>query len=198
MGARSFARRGRRHLRALGRNPVIRLSDRVEALAFLLALLIGLLAIPFAAHVENRTYQAHIHVVAEQARTRHAVQAVVLQGSMGMPTDFDTPLSVLVQWHDGANLRTEQVVSPGTVETGAPLTIWVDATGRVVAAPLTPLDVEISAVGFGWAVWVLIAVGSGLAALGVRLWLDRTRVCAWERALLLLAHNDDGWANRRA
>jgi hypothetical protein len=198
MGVRSFAQRSGWQLRALGRNPIIRVSDRLEAVAFLTVLMVSLLAIPFAARVEDQTYRSHLYIAAEQAHSRHSIEAVVLQGSLGMPTDFDTPPSVLVQWHEGARLRTEEVTSPGTVETGAPLTIWIDETGRVVAPPLTPNDIKISAISVGWTVWILIVVFTGLGALGVRLWLDRFRAHAWESALRVLAHNDDGWANRRA
>jgi hypothetical protein len=198
VSVQSFAPRVRFALRALGRNPVVRGSDRVEALVVLAVLIIGIFAIPFAAHVEDQTYRSHLPIAAEQARSRHSVPAVVVQGSVGMPTDFDTPLSVRVQWHEGATLRTEDVISPGTVETGAPMTIWLDTAGKVVPAPLTPTDIKISAVSVGWTVWVLIAVFSGLAAVGVRVSLDRHRARAWDRALRLMAHNDDGWANRRA
>jgi hypothetical protein len=37
---------------------------------------------------------------------------------------------------------------------------------------------------------------SVLSALAFRRALDRVRARAWERELLVLAHNDDGWANR--
>ena len=198
MTGRSFAGRVRWWVGALGRNPVVRRSDRIEALAILTVLVLGILAIPFAAHVEDQTYRSHVHLAAEQSQTRHPVQAVVLEGSTGMPTDFDAPVSVRVQWHEGARMRTEEIVSPGVVATGAPLTVWLDTAGRVVAAPLTPTDVRISAISVGWTVWVMITIAGALAAVGVRLRLDRHRAGAWDRALALLAHNDDGWANRRA
>ncbi|BBZ25999.1 membrane protein [Mycolicibacterium madagascariense] len=198
MTGRPFASRVRWWLGACGGNPIVRRSDRVEALVVLAALVLAILAVPFAAHVEDSTYRSHLHLVAEQEATRHSVQAVVLQGSTGMPTDFDAPVTVPVQWHEGNRVRTEEVVSPGVVATGAPLTVWLDTAGRVVPAPLTPTDVRVSAISVGWTVWVLIVIAGGLAAVGVRWRLDRHRATAWDRALALLAHNDDGWANRRA
>lgn len=198
MTGRPFAGRVRWWIGALGRNSVGRRSDRIEALAVLTALALAVLAIPFAVHVEDATYRSHVHLAAEQAQTRHPVHAVVLEGSTGMPTDFDAPVSVLAQWHEGNRVRTEEIVSPGVVATGASLTVWVDTAGRVVTAPLTTTDVRVSAISVGWTVWVMVAIAGGLAAVGLRLRLDRHRARAWERALALLAHNDDGWANRRA
>jgi hypothetical protein len=198
MDVQSFALRCRWPLRALERNPLIRVSDRLEALAFLAVLAMIVLAIPFAASVEAKTYDSTLHTAEEQAQGRHSVHAVVVQGSVGLPTDFDTSLYVQAQWHEGTRLRTEQVVSPSTVKAGDPLTLWLDQTGRVVPAPLTPSDAKVSAVTFAWTVWVLIVVFSGILALGIRLGLDRSRARAWERELQVLAHNDDGWANRRS
>jgi hypothetical protein len=185
-------------LRALERNPLVRVSDRLEALTFVAVLMLVVLAIPMAAQIKADTYDSTLHRANEQAQSRHSVQAVVVQGSMGLPTDFDTPLYVTAQWHDGSRLRTETVASPATVKAGEPLTLWVDTTGRVVPAPLTPTDAEVSAITFASTAWVLIAVFSGLLALAVRFGLDRSRARAWERELQLLAHNDDGWANRHS
>ena len=198
MDVQSFALRCRWPLRALERNPLIRLSDRLEALAFLAVLAVVLMAIPFASSVQAMTYDSTLHTVEEQTQTRHSIHAVVVQGSVGLPTDFDTSLYVQAQWHEGTRLRTEQVVSPATVKTGDPLTLWLDQTGRVVPAPLTRSDAKVSAVTLAWTVWVLIAVASAVLALCVRWWLDRSRARAWERELQVLAHNDDGWANRRS
>lgn len=63
-------------------------------------------------------------------------------------------------------------------------------------APLTAADASINANGVGWAVWLLVAVGSLLTGLGIRRLLDRVRIRGWYRALHLLVLGDDGWANR--
>lgn len=195
MSTNSFALHCRWLTRALGRNPLVRASDRFEALVVLAVIVVGLLAIPLAGRFEARSYAEGLRIVEEQTKTRHTVEAVVVRSNV--PTDFDSPLSVLVQWQEGQHLRTEEVVSSATVKPGGPLTIWLDDAGKVVAAPLTPLDARITAVSTGWTLWALSVIFSGIAALAVRLWLDRSRARGWERALLVMAHNDDGWANRR-
>lgn len=195
-GVTSFARKCRWYLRALGRNPLVRVSDRLEAFAVLGVLVLALIAIPVSAHAGDQTYDSRMRLATEQAQTRHTVEAVVVEGSTGMPADFDSAAYVQVEWREGTVTRTAQVVSPETVQAGASLTIWLDDHGKVVGAPLTPVDAKVSALGVAWTIWITAVVVSVLAALVVRRGLDRIRARAWERELLLLAHNDDGWANR--
>ncbi|MCW2731383.1 MAG: hypothetical protein JWR13_2199 [Mycobacterium sp.] len=197
MSFQSFAMQCRWYLRALDRSPLIRTSDRLEALSILALFVMTIVAIPVATQFGHHTYDATIRTVEQEAHSRHPVQAQVVQGSTGLPTDFDTPLYIVAKWRDGTQQRTEQIISPGTVQTGAELTIWLDPTGKVVNAPLTPGDAGVNALSVAWTIWLLAVVISGLGALGIRKWLDRSRAQAWERALQLLAHNDDGWANRR-
>lgn len=193
---RTFPKQCRWYLRALGRNPLVRLSDRIEAFSVLAVAAIALMAIPLAMQLHHQTYTERMHAVTEQAQTRHSVQATVVRGSTGFPTDFDSAASVTVQWADGNKVRTEQIISPATVETGAPLTIWLDTDNKVVSAPLQPLDAELSALGIAWVGWTTIVLFGGIGAMGVRRGLDRLRVRAWDREIRLLTYNDDGWANR--
>jgi hypothetical protein len=195
-GVTSFARSVRWQLRALGFNPLIRTSDRIEALAVLAVLVTAFFAIPFAAQAGTQVYDAGVHTADEQAHSRHSVEAVAVDGSISMPADFESSAYVRAQWHEGARVRTEQVLTPATLKAGDPLKIWLDDTGRVVAAPLTLDDARMNAVGVVGTVWVSIVACSALLAFAIRRGLDRSRARYWERELHLMAHNDDGWANR--
>ena len=113
-----------------------------------------------------------------------------------MPTEVDSSAYVRAQWRDGTQLRTEGVIAPASVRAGEPLTIWLDDAGKVVAAPLTTADAELSAAVATGSVWVAIVACSALVAFVISVGLSRSRDRAWERELRLLAHNDDGWANR--
>jgi len=202
-GVTSFAGRFRWHVHALGFNPLIRITDRLEALAVLAALVTALLAIPAAAQAGTLVYESAVHTADEQAHSRHAVQALVVEGSRRMPADpegpaSDGPASVRAQWHEGSQVRTEQITSPSMAKTGESLTIWLDDTGKVVAAPLTADDAKLTAAITAGTVWIAIVVCGALAAFLIRRGLDKSRDRAWERELHLLAHNDDGWANRHA
>ena len=196
MGVTSFALRVRWHRRALGRNQLIRVSDRLESLSVLAVLLTAFLGVPLAAYAGSLVYGAGMGHVHEQAHSRHSVETVVVEGSTVMPADFDSSASVRVQWGDGTALRTEQVTSPALVKAGAPLKIWLDDKGRVVPAPSTEFDAEVTAGAVAWTVWGAVVACSALVALVMRRGLDRSRARDWERELQLLAHNDDGWANR--
>jgi hypothetical protein len=191
----SFARRWSWHLRALGFNPLVRATDRLESLVVLAALSIALFAVPVAAQAGAITYHSDMRAVGEQALGRHPVTATALEGA-SLTADFGGPSYVRAQWREGARSRTEKVITPTTVNTGEQFTVWLDDTGKVVAAPLTPEDAKASATVAAGAIGVIIAACSALVAHAIRIGLDRSRHRAWDRELALLTHNDDGWANR--
>jgi len=191
-----FARRFAWYLRALGSNPLVRVSDRLEALVVLVVFATALIAVPVAATAGDLVRQTGLRNAEVQASTRHPVDAVVVVGSTAPPTEFDGPASVRAQWHEGTNLRTENVISPETVHAGDPMKLWLDEQGKVVPAPISANDADLAAISAAALVWAAIVSGAVLTALTVRLTLDRSRDREWERELHLMAHNDDGWANR--
>src|ERR1700712_3719438 len=196
MGVTMFAKRLSWYLRALGRNPLIRAGDRLEALAVLGVFIVALLALPVVARAESQIRDVGVRNAETQAHTRHSVAAVVVVGSTGLSTDFDGPAYVRAQWHEGTQLRTENVISPSIVKSGDPLQLWLNDKGKFVTAPVTAHDAELTAVSAAALLWAAIVSFAVLAAVTVRMRLDRSRDRAWERELHLLSHNDDGWANR--
>jgi hypothetical protein len=202
-GVTSFAGRLRWYVHALGFNPLIRTTDRLEALAVLAALLTALIAIPAAAQAGDLVYASAVHTADEQAHDRHAVEALVVDGSTRMPADSEAPtssapISVRAQWHEGTRVRTEQITTSSMAKTGDSLTVWLNDAGKVVAAPMTADDARLSAAVATGTVWIAIVVCGALAAFLIRRGLDRSRARSWERELDLLAYNDDGWANRNS
>jgi hypothetical protein len=194
-GVTMFAARCGWYVRALGLNPLIRCTDRLEAFAVLAAVVAAFFALPAAAMAGTMIYESGVSAAAEQSQSRHSVDALVVDGA-GLPTDFETPASVSAQWTDGTQTHTERIVSPATVRTGDHMTVWLDAAGEVVAAPRTAADAKIGGVAVAVAVWLTVVACGAVLAYVVRNGLDRSRDRAWERELHLLAHNDDGWANR--
>ena len=194
-GITLFAGRIGWYLRAFGVNPLVRAVDRLEALAVVGVLATALFAIPAAVSAGALVHDSGMRTAAEQAQSRHSVQATVVEG-IGLPTDLDTPAYVQAQWREGQQTRTESVVGPATIKAGDQMTIWLDRSGKVVAAPLTTSDAEFNSMAAAVTLWVSIVMCSVLAAYLVRRVLDRSRDRLWEREIRLLAHNDDGWANR--
>lgn len=191
-----WTERLRWYLRALGRHPLIRTADRLEALAVLGVLLAAVFAAPAAVSAGMQVHDASVRTAEHQAQTRHAVTATVTAG-VGAPTDMETPAYVRVQWREGTQMRTESVVGTATIQPGDQLTVWLDERGKVVTAPLRAEDAALTATAAAVAFWISIVTCCALVAYLVGRGLDRARDRAWERELLLLAHNDDGWANRR-
>lgn len=168
----------------------------MEVLAVLAVLAVALFALPVAALVKDEAYSATVRTAFQQAQSRHAVEASVLESTTGLLADFDSPEYVRVQWHHGGQLHDEKVVAPAPVEAGDALTIWVDDAGEVVAAPVTVGDAAMGGLAAAITAWLGIVACGALVALVIRRGLDRARDRGWERELRLLAHNDDGWANR--
>jgi len=191
-----LAGRLRWYLRALGFHPLVRMVDRLEALAVLGVVVVALFAIPAAVSAGTVVRDAGVRTAEQQAQTRHSVQAVVVAG-VGAPTELDTPAYVRAQWREGTQMRTESVVSPATIRPGDHMKVWLDESGKVVAAPLRADDAAVTATAAAVSFWISIVMCGALVAYLIRRGLDRSRHRAWDRELLLLAHNDDGWANRR-
>lgn len=65
-------------LRVFSRNPLVRGTDRLEAVVMLLAVTVSLLTIPFAAAAGTAVHDSRSHVYAHQAQTRHPATATVI------------------------------------------------------------------------------------------------------------------------
>lgn len=193
-----FALRCRWLSHALTRNPLARASDRIEALAVLMVFVMAVLAIPFASAAGDDAYDARMRLIDEQTRTRHSVEAVALTGTTPTPGRYTRPGPVRAQWREGTQDRSETVHSPTPVQQGETVTVWLDSSGRVVPAPDTPKVAKAVAAGRSWTVWLGTVGATVLLACASRYGLDRLRARSWERELQVLAHNDDGWADRHS
>ena len=163
--------------RVFSTNPLVRRTDRVEALALLTAMVVSLIAIPVAAVVATTVYEAHRQMYADEARARHPVAAAT--ATRPAP---DAGRVVFV-------LRSQP---PRTADAEQ---IWVDDNGNRVPAP-TPL----SRAQFD-AASVMVAVGAGAFGLTTALvtatrWrLDRVRALQSDRELGSLLDDGGGRTN---
>jgi hypothetical protein len=183
--------------RGLARNPLARMSDRVEAIAILAVVLTALLIVPTAAQSGADVYATQMRAITEQTRSLHPVNAEVIRGTVQGAQRSSTALPVSVQWREGSQTRTGRTTFPTPTTTGQRVVIWLDPQGKVIDAPRRKADAQLSAFMRSAGVWLGAVALSVLIAYLVRRLLDRMRANAWERELQLLAHNDDGWANRR-
>jgi len=66
-------------VRLLGRNPLVRSSDRIEVMVLSLAVLLTVVAVPVAGAIGTSVYDAHTQAYAEEAQTRHQVTATAIE-----------------------------------------------------------------------------------------------------------------------
>ncbi|WP_314225030.1 Rv1733c family protein [Streptomyces zaehneri] len=163
-----------------GANPLKRVSDTFECWLRRVLTVVLVLGLPAAAISAGLTaYEASMGTVRVQRAERHQVTAR-LTASVRSDDDW-AKRAARVHWTDGKGVtRTgAALVKPGTPE-GAPVRVWVNRDGTVVAPPMSTLNARTS----GWFVGVMaafgVAVGTYGAWAGTRLVLDRRRYARWD------------------
>jgi hypothetical protein len=119
-----------RFVRLLGRNPLIRLSDRIEALVLALAVvMVSVLAGPIAATVGAAVHDSQSRSYAEQAQNRHTVTATVTGDKFVRRDTFGQTVTVPARWFAAGAEHTGAVPAPPRVKTGDSVDIWVGEDG---------------------------------------------------------------------
>lgn len=165
--------------RLFGRNPLIRASDRIEALILVLAVAISLVAVPIGAAVGTAVHDSRSRLYAEQAQVRRQVTATSI-GDSNPRNDVERPtVMVPARWFVDGTEHTGDVAAPPNVEIGDKIDIWVDDTGSFVRPPVrTAVD---EGVAFGVATWSTMSLlAAGLFGVA-RVALDRSRYARWQR-----------------
>ena len=190
-------------MRAFGRNPLLRWTDRLEACVIVFAIVAALAATPVCVAAGAGVYRSRLQLYGAQSRARHTVTATVVEPGPPLHTPHATSGAVLVMWldtADGARGGEVQVAHTGwmsrnrAVNAGDRLDIWVDDAGTLAAAPTPPSQAGLDAVGFGAGIWFVATLGL-MAAVGMaRSPLNRIRHVQWEREIRGFA--DGGRSNR--
>lgn len=170
-----------RVVRLLGSNPLVRGSDRIEALVVVLAVAVCVLAIPVAAAVGTVVHDVRRQVYAEQAQDRHLVTGVVTDTSIATkpPRKPGKTIAVNARWFaDGAE-HTGLVPAERAVKPGDAVDIWVHRDGS--PAGLQNRTAEDEAVAAALATWLTVAVAAAAFFAGTRTVLDRVRDAQWQR-----------------
>jgi hypothetical protein len=178
-------------LRACGRNPLVRGTDRLELLIISLGILVVLVAAACAGALGTAVHDARSIVYTAQAQTRQTVIARAIDDSTIVSGDHEyTTVRVNARWRANGTDHGGSLTVDKAVKIGEPLMIWVDANGNRVNAPTPTSQAGVDAVGVAYAAWLTVA----LAAAGLICWgrsrLERQRDSAWEREIRCLV--DDG------
>ncbi|MDT7796443.1 MAG: hypothetical protein QOD59_5884 [Mycobacterium sp.] len=187
----AFSLRGRSWwiMRAFGRNPLLRWTDRTEACVIVFAILVALAATPVCAAAGVGVYRSHARLYAEQSLARHSVTATVVEKDPRPHQPRSTGVTVLAMWlvaADGARGGEIEVAHTGwvsrdrAVNAGDRIDVWVDDAGAPVAPPTPPSQAWLDAVGYGAGIWLVAALGLTAAVGMVRSPLNRIRRVQWE------------------
>jgi hypothetical protein len=192
-------------IRAVGRNPLVRSSDRLEALILIWVFVTALAITPLAGAIGTAVHETHARVYAEQWRDRHPVTAMVIdsptttvvEDAIAMSERARAVVRAPVGWRfDGVD-HTEILKVDPTVKLGDRVDIWVDGGGHRVAAPTPKSQAGINALLVGTASWLgLMAGATGLSALA-RAGLARRRDAGWDRELRTLVDNGGDRTDRQ-
>lgn len=174
--------------RVFGRNPLLRRADRIEALIIMFAIAVSLSAAAVAGAVGTAVYDARHHLYVNEARTRHAVTATVINATVERESGTDV---VQASWPDGRGQRTGLLRWDEPVNAGQRIRIWVDNSGSRVDPPTRISRAGADAFGIGWGIWFSVTLGTASVATWAFSRLDRMRDAQWERAIECLA--DDNW-----
>ncbi|MCV7067698.1 hypothetical protein H7H51_22045 [Mycolicibacterium farcinogenes] len=169
-------------VRALGANPIIRLIDRAEAVGAILIIVLILTATAATAAISTAVHDSRSHLYAEQAATRHTVQARVTARSKETAGGTGRRFETAARWPTPSGERSGSIVLTRPAEAGDQVDMLVDPTGWQVPPPPPQWQAGVDAVTVGVAVW-LISIGViGLAASLAQQWLMRLRFEMGRRA----------------
>lgn len=183
-------------IRLLGRDPLVRTMDRVEALILALAVVVSLLAVPIAAAAGTTVYDARRDHYTEQAATRSSVVATVTE----VPTFRDGPpigaTTVQARWSVGGSEHTGAIAAPATAKVGDPAQMWVDnTTGAWAPAPASTTRAAAEAMTVALLMWLGAAGACMTLFVITRAVCRRTRFSRWQLGLDALV-DGDGHARR--
>ncbi len=169
-----------RELRLDG-NPLRRACDRAEAVVLACMLSAFVIVVPLTAVIAGaQAYGAGLRAERAERAAWHQVPAVLL-ATAPAPWFARYQVPVRARWTapDGARRTGDVAALPGT-PAGRRVTLWVDASGRPVGAPLRPVQVAAQA-AYVAAIAAAIAFSALLCAGALARWMFlRRRLAAWD------------------
>jgi len=179
-------------IRALGRNPLVRFSDRVEAVVLVLVVIAALLVTPVAGAIGTAVYESRARLYTEQAQTRHTVAATAIEDSTVVVDQNAEVFPTGARWRANGSEHVGSVDLAHAVKAGDQLDVWVDASGDQVAAPTPTSRAGIDAMFAGAGAWLIVMAGVAGLSMLVRSWMTHRRFLGWEREWQALVSDDGG------
>lgn len=182
--------------RVVGRNVLLRGSDRIETLLVLVACAVSLLSVAVGGAVGTSVYEVSGRFYAAQAEARHPVDAAVVRASSTMDENPGATVNVQATWQVGDVARTGSFEWDGAVKAGDRVTIWVNEDGNRVGRPTPTSQAGFDGVVAGLSIVLLVAGAMTLVVVAGRWTLDRGRYKQWDRELRCFVDDGGGRPNR--
>ncbi|NNH69332.1 hypothetical protein HLB23_05505 [Nocardia uniformis] len=168
----------------LSANPLMRTSDRFEAVIRVLAIALAMLAVPLAGAAGTAAYTSS----AERIRTDNSAKTVVTATVTGDPERkiraehngteewFEAP----VRWSLEGRSAMANVSVPGSTAAGDAVPVWIGPDGTPTGAPQSPGAAAAHGIARGLLVLLAIWGGSVAVVVFVDLLLSGRRNARWE------------------
>ena len=179
-------------VRAFARNPLVRRSDRVEAILLLCALVAVLISASIAGAIGTGVYEGRSRMYAEQLRDRHLISATVVADGTTSVERVRLVETAPIRWsHNGVEHADTVEVDPDTVIDDS-VEIWVDGNGDRVAAPRATWWAGVDAALVGGAAWLALTAAVGVIWELLCAVMARRRAKSWDRELRALVDDHGG------
>jgi hypothetical protein len=175
-------------LQPCSRNPLMRGTDRVEAVVVALVVTVVLLLVPVCAAVGTETFtslQQQSRALAAQARPVPAVLLVdpgIDPQAEPAVRIIDTGASSWARWTVDGREHTGQVPAPPQARAGDTVTVPVGPDGELLD-PRGGTENAVLAIAAACGLWAALAGAGGLVICAVHRMLIRSRLRVWDQAL---------------
>jgi hypothetical protein len=170
----------------MGRSPLRRRTDRIEAWITALLLAVFLIGAPAAGATAGAWMQHQGWLEQRAQQSWHQVPAVLLKTAPALPnfdlrTSWNYDVMTLARWFGpgGRQLAGQVPAMPGT-PAGTTVQAWVNGFGRATATPLLRGELMKREVGAEVVAPLGLAILLLFVGLVVRWLMDRRRLAGWE------------------
>jgi hypothetical protein len=170
-------------IRAFCRNPLVRGSDRVEALALVFATVLTIVAVPIAGAFATSVHDDRSRAYAQEALSKHQVTATASEDGQLVPALRSVIFAAEATWSDAGSFHRAIVPWNDRAKVGDQQRIWVNEAGDNVAPPSSSRRAAGEALTTALLIWLGVAEASTALVYAVRRRLNHQRYAAWDREL---------------
>ncbi|MCV7302937.1 hypothetical protein H7J93_25250 [Mycobacterium barrassiae] len=165
------------------RNPLLRASDRIQALVLAVAVVVSLVTFPVAAAIGTAVYDSRRDIYAQQHQTRHLVSATITDDAAAQDISQTETATMMARWTAAGSENTGAVEAQPASKPGNHVTIWVDDSGALTDEPTPTSRAGVDAVTAALFMWAGVTAAMALLVAVVQVVCDRVRAIRWQRAL---------------